>query len=540
MGRPRKWPRKENKCKSDSGSPPSLTTSPISSACSDMSSSSDSDAERLIKLERTMMAPTSAGFGSMMPQFNLAKDKRTRSGCNSCKLRRKKCDESYPKCTDCARLGLKCERAPASRLGDSQLLMPYLGQQYSYDPTEMGIATPPSIFPCGTTREEKTLFLHYADVVTRSLSVVPDEINPFLNLFIPMAFEQSAMRFALLGLSASHLRRVHPQFEPVMTQYLATAMEKTRELLCEAETSDDAAVEALGTILVLCLHEICEGKSKKWQLHLNAAIALINSKNGQVFPPAVRFLLEATAYFDSVATLSYSAPPLLEDSYYPDMQQQDGSAMILQQPHQHTPHALFGTASELFAIISDISRLAQRQSEFASEGFSQQAFIADAAAINERLMIWRPIEVVAPSTDVFLKEKLNAAATAVQWAAIMRLHQLVEGYDKTHPKVQLAVRNILDSVAKIPFGDLAESILVFPMLMAGVGAYEPEDKAAVRQRLSIMGRMIGFGNVYEALELVERVWKLEEEAPAGVDPSLCNGVPWDVMMRENGETLIMS
>src|SRR3954452_20854948 len=90
-------------------------------------------------------------------------------------IRRKKCDESYPRCTDCARLGLKCERTPAARIADCQLMMPYMGPQFPYDSTDMAIAPPPSAFPCGTTREEKTLFLHYADVVTRSLSVVPDE-----------------------------------------------------------------------------------------------------------------------------------------------------------------------------------------------------------------------------------------------------------------------------------------------------------------------------------------------------------------------------
>ena len=72
-----------------------------------------------------------------------------------------------------------------------------------------------------------------------------------------MAMSQTAMRYALLGLSASHLRRFHPSFETVMTKYLAMAMEKTRSLLDDAQTSDEAAVEGLATILVMCLHEVC-------------------------------------------------------------------------------------------------------------------------------------------------------------------------------------------------------------------------------------------------------------------------------------------
>ena len=53
--------------------------------------------------------------------------------------------------------------------------------------------------------------------------------------------------------------------------------------------------------------------------------------------------------------------------------------------------------------------------------------------------------------------------------------------------------------------------------------------------MTVMGCAIGFGNVFEAQELVERVWKMEEE-----EGSQAQGVPWDVMMMENGQTLIMS
>ncbi|GAQ03438.1 transcriptional regulatory protein pro1 [Aspergillus lentulus] len=38
--------------------------------------------------------------------------KRSRSGCYTCRLRRKKCDEERPACTACTKLGLKCDYKP--------------------------------------------------------------------------------------------------------------------------------------------------------------------------------------------------------------------------------------------------------------------------------------------------------------------------------------------------------------------------------------------------------------------------------------------
>jgi len=83
MGRPRKWPRKE-KVKLESDSPPALVYSPTSPDSSESSfSSCESDVERGVKSERSL-PPTSAG---LMIGLGGLKDKRTRSGCLSCKIR---------------------------------------------------------------------------------------------------------------------------------------------------------------------------------------------------------------------------------------------------------------------------------------------------------------------------------------------------------------------------------------------------------------------------------------------------------------------
>ena len=224
----------------------------------------------------------------------------------------------------------------------------------------------------------------------------------------------------------------------------------------------------------------------------------------------------------------------MQHATYPaDFQGSTNSAIQHRRPI--TPHALFGTAADLFPIINDMAHLAQKRATLSTQEYSHHAFLAHAIRIETRLVNWRPALSINTASDPGLSEKMAAASQALQWAAIMRLHQLVEGYDKSHPKVQTAVRNILAAVGTIPHGDLSESILVFPMLMAGLGAVRTEDKHAVRERMTIMGCAIGFGNVFEAQELVERVWRMEEQEGSPVQ-----GVPWDVMMMANGQTLIMS
>lgn len=101
---------------------------------------------------------------------------------------------------------------------------------------------------------EAHLLQHYEHVVARSLSVVPNEINSFIKLFVPMALQQPAMRNALLGLSATHLKRSHSQYGMAAVEYQNKAVKMANALLRKG--GEENMMEGLATILFLCLQEV--------------------------------------------------------------------------------------------------------------------------------------------------------------------------------------------------------------------------------------------------------------------------------------------
>ncbi|TGZ76794.1 hypothetical protein EX30DRAFT_375195, partial [Ascodesmis nigricans] len=458
---------------------------------------------------------------------------RTRSGCVTCKQRRKKCDEKFiaerkgtqPRCGDCRRLGLVCQRSPAPssrRPTTSPSIFTTL------------IAPPPPIcFYDGCTPQEKHLLQHYTCVVSKSLSVVPDEINSFISLFVPMALQQPAMRNALLGLSATHLKRVHPGYDLAAVEHQNKAVHMANALLRKGD--DQSSMEGLAAILFLCLQEICEGRSRQWPMHLEAAVTLINNKGGPMaFPYSVRFLVEAVAYFDSVATLSLTKSAFLDQQFY----------LPLSPVAPLPAHALFGTSHALFAIIADISQLSQVSHIRYHSPAAETNFRAVASELELQLQTWSPVPCTSQTTDPNLHYKVTAAGIMLQWAALMRLHLIVESSDPRgihHPKVRTAVRNILVALEAIPEGDLVESMLVFPMFAAGFGAVTEEEKRTVRERFAIMERSIGFGNVFDAHELVELKWrKVEEERRCGLEVvGSAENMTWEQLVREGEQTLLM-
>lgn len=170
--------------------------------------------------------------------------------------RKKKCDESHPRCSDCRRLNLPCQwsasstgrKINSSEIADPPSPIPYATASddgVSIDDSDGGprmlspispsdaaefIATlfPPSLSSQSTftlslnlspisanpylrTDNDRSLFNHYIHVVAKALcrSYDPDR-NPFLVTILPLAAASDMVTSVILTLSGCHWRRVYP------------------------------------------------------------------------------------------------------------------------------------------------------------------------------------------------------------------------------------------------------------------------------------------------------------------------------------------
>ena len=178
--------------------------------------------------------------------------------------------------------------------------------------------------------------------------------------------------------------------------------------------------------------------------------------------------------------------------------------------HPRTPapvHALFGTAHALFGVISDISQLGAHARFRYSSASANARFELMAADLELQLQAWVPAPCSSVTSDPDLTRKIAAAGIMLQWATLMRLHLITTEGDMTHPKVRVAVQNILAALNTIPEGDMVESMLIFPIFAAGFGAINQAEREYVDRRFAIMERTIGFGNVFDARQAVRKHWE---------------------------------
>ncbi|RFU31581.1 hypothetical protein B7463_g4765, partial [Scytalidium lignicola] len=558
--------------------------------------------------------------------------RRDRTGCDTCKKRKKKCDEAKPKCSDCRRLNLPCVRtirppatatSPSETASDGSSALP---MKIEPDLSQSKISSPPNqtplsgnIYPAAeekslahrsqpiyqwlaarrpseasssaatdgqepiddtkredeegnssktdvtvvgfrrgdtpdrqsnwlpldpmtipytltlnpldqlTNRQDQHLFHHYIHVVSRSLSIASEDgNNPFLKMLMPLASASNAVMGALLALSAVHLK-----YNGGYPEIAQRALMSLNKLIATGLSTSFFREQALAAILLFCIIDIREGNSSKWSWHIAAAKAVITSE-GQSSGPSTHtsawpFLLDVFEYVDYIITISKCKPPLINhESLRP---QEDASSSTTSSSEQSSKvpqySAIFGVARPLFRIIGQISELSSRRSERVNPEFDDW-FRQAARMVELKLRAWKPPyqedSLPTPSSSI-ISSPLNSetvyerdlreathAALAIKWASLLRLHQIVEGYVLPHPVPSECLQHILDNLRHIRVGSAVESLMVFPLIMAGSVALSKDDRMTIRSRWLIIERTIGFGNLAKGGRMQEKVWDdMDEE-----------------------------
>ncbi|KAL6853042.1 hypothetical protein ACO1O0_007593 [Amphichorda felina] len=378
------------------------------------------------------------------------------------------------------------------------------------DPTSLSLYVP-QLLPQLTSPHDRALLNHYSHIVSPLLSRRSNtSTNPYTSYLLPLAQSNDLVLHCILGLSGNHWRKMQPNMGNRGLLHQSQATQSLARLLPHVDrTSADVA---LVSSLLLCMTELFDGTSEGWKLHLKGAkrlLAALRRQHGDLWTGQYQFLLRLSRFLDSAATVSTCRPPLMEE------EARDAAAVEGMTPSADAEDsAVYGIPKELFHLVDQINSLADKRKNRV-DGPSEALFREEAAQVEERINRWayeyggvsRAVMTLAPADDDALH-----ATTAFEHALRLRLHQIVEGYDVHDPQATRGVEGILDGVQHIRYGSPLETCLLFPLVMAGGACSRMEQRVVVQDRLMVMERTCGFGYVYNARELVERVWRRRDLA----------------------------
>lgn len=235
------------------------------------------------------------------PRCHRSNIRRTRTGCASCKLRRKKCDERKPICRGCERNSLKCTWpycGQTPKIDDSKRLVSDESRQEGV-PSQVPTIVEQSTAVVNTARSSDLSTNTTTDVLyrTANMKVMPTSIalrfssadsafstpssrtllqyftketantlcsrtgtrNPFITELLPIAMSNSLVLHAVLTLAGVHYAdRVSTSLDPTTWYHYSQAIQGVNREISTLGTGDlgKEVLPLLLTTLVLCFIEV--------------------------------------------------------------------------------------------------------------------------------------------------------------------------------------------------------------------------------------------------------------------------------------------
>ncbi|KAL1986611.1 hypothetical protein VTN96DRAFT_5989 [Rasamsonia emersonii] len=432
-------------------------------------------------------------------QVKVAKG-RSKTGCITCRRRKKKCDETKPSCLNCQKNAVVCEGYPPKEIWKS-------GKQKMEDAARRNSLTAlprglPFLIDGIETDIDRRFLDHFVYDFSRVLTLINDDSNPFKEILLPMATQHRGLMHSLMCLSGSHLsaRDPEPRLKERKHYHFDRAITDLRESINAASAKMESSEEQLliddpiiASTLALCLNTICEGEtSGEYRSHMDAARYLLVTQRprNEKFR---QFIIEFFQYHDvsnSITSLDRRPLDLTGDLRLPDFV-----------PHAQAG-ALLGIFDGLFSYISGITKLRDRIRQRYNEGYEPAVdyqTLSEAVAIDSALRAWKPS--YPPETPNWFAAQLYRQSTWVYLYRTIRPSRPSE-------KIAQVVDDALKYLDMLPLDAGAYSVMLMPLFLLGCSAFELRQRERIRKGFDDLQAYSNLRNIEPALRVVERVWEV--------------------------------
>ncbi|KAK4653742.1 hypothetical protein QC762_509700 [Podospora pseudocomata] len=291
---------------------------------------------------------------------------RTKTGCLTCRKRKKKCDEAKPRCMNCEKNAVVCEGYPEKQIWKSGKERAEEERLKSH--SVMSITMQP-IFHGLETVEDMIFWKHYNEHLSAVLTVEGEHKNAFKDMMVPIAVKHQGLMHSILSLASKHIDFDTPYGATVLRNNPSTSLDLIRErsifhhaaarqkFFEDVEfskgkpcTDDEVLVSArYGQMLCFLLEALAEGNPRgEHRVHLSAYRSLIASS-----PPGDSAFLSFIAEFFQYHIF---ADELIHSSDKSGYRSMSDAQELPSVPHIHPPR-LLGVADGLLEHIVPITTI---------------------------------------------------------------------------------------------------------------------------------------------------------------------------------------
>ncbi|OAK97315.1 putative Zn(II)2Cys6 transcription factor-like protein [Phaeosphaeriaceae sp. SRC1lsM3a] len=428
---------------------------------------------------------------------------RSRTGCLTCRSRRKRCDNRHPQCNNCTRLNLACEWQPQRKVVTETSTSP------SPSDAQLQVTGPLhstldfwDILPSGLddAAERKHILQYYVEAYVPSVSVASSATNYYTSLYMPWAFKVDGMLDVILAISSAQLaRRVvdsdrSEHLKAISTRHASRCYEFIRQRVPQPGEPVRDTYQVIAIILILVGLEALNGAtSTRWISQLQSAQRLLNSISPE---QSIADCIEVdslhrhfTYHYASASLMARVARVSSSSSVEQDMSFITNTLLPMT-----TIDPLMGISYQLCDLIARIQYVTSSNPAFPH--ITEATF----QAIEKGIMGWTYDNPFSLGVDLPIALDLIALAEAYRLAALIQLYRNSTAHTTLIPDCAMRA---MEFIARIPPGSPAESSLLYPIFLAGAELDDPQAMDRCSKRLeSIQGR-----NHYENVGMVQKVLK---------------------------------
>ncbi|KAI8958018.1 fungal-specific transcription factor domain-containing protein [Daldinia sp. FL1419] len=521
-----------------------------------------------MKLKRPRGRPRKHPLTPQVATNKIAKG-RSKTGCITCRKRKKKCDEAKPRCLNCEKNAVVCEgyhektiwksgREKAQEELQNRLRLP----QITLQPIFEGVETP----------EDMVFLNHYISHLSGVLTVEGQHKNAFKDMLLQMAVEHRGLMHSILSVASRHTDYDTPYGAKILASNpkisLASLVNRSHfhhqqamQKLCEPmdNESDPKNKTNLspryGQMLCLLLQTLAEGNPNgEHRVHLQAYKNLIQ----QSPPPDDAFLIFITEFFQ----YRVFADELIRypDIHVPRLATEDWEPWL-----EIKPARLIGIADGLFHYLARITSIRNTiRANMAAEAdpVVDYTSLYRAAEIDSAIREWTPhwppgdsrdrvgllykqmmwvylFRTIYPpssttSPSTLFTQSTQSTTNGIPLSPTSQSHSahtppLSERPMSSHttpPRVEspapirypphhdhritIAVDESLAILDSFKPSDPVQTLLLVPCLVIGCASFAPAQRERVRSAIRTVRGYTGLRNCDRVGEVLEEVWRLME------------------------------
>ncbi|KAE8141641.1 fungal-specific transcription factor domain-containing protein [Aspergillus pseudotamarii] len=389
---------------------------------------------------------------------------RSRTGCLTCRRRKKKCDERQPICSGCDRNQLACEWVSnelVPRTRRSRCRRQFAVTQLPHEAQAML-----NVFAVPKPGMVERLLSHFIDHSPRWLSTrTGTRRSEFLKYLLPAVSGNLQVHNCVLMIASADLAkycRDDVEVQAVAVEYYGKAVSALQGSLNE-ELATMAADNLPGS------------GDTRIVPHLNAAAALLLRRLH--YTPedlALRgFLFELFCYYFSLVAFSHGSKlSLCQASAI------FSSPIVTQYLQQGN---VMGTSQRLFKCIFQISMLAEKV--LSERQFHDSPARMELALLEQQLVTWQLELPTRRDTDI---SWLNDAITSELYrvACLIYIKKVLDTALSDHsPPIQALVLTFVEHLGHLPPDAPSNNILCWPLVVVGLSAVVCAHQRAISTRL---------------------------------------------------------